>query len=206
MSYRRLYDSVLMDEIHNYFPELLYAPERFRTVVDVLAYVQQQADQRFNLFSRGRREFLESYRNQTVSTPPTRNRGVSMLFEADRGMDTGAAAAATEFINSINMMNGLFQLPIAPTQNNMGGRSAFMDPVIVAPTAEQIQSGTAIEIVDSDDEMCAICQDNLPAGTQSLNLVACDHRFHSACIRTWFTTNVVCPVCRHDIREPAAPL
>ena len=192
MSYTRLYDSPLLDDIHNYFPELLYAPERFRTVSEVLVYVQEQTRNRFDLFSRGRREFLNTIR-RTPHVPE-----VSMLFETNR-IPTNTAA---EFLSAINLINGIFHTPAQHTMN-MGG-AAFLNPVIVRPTAEQIASGTALEIIDSDEEMCPICQDHLPAGTQALSLIACDHRFHSECIRTWFTTNVVCPVCRHDIRVPTA--
>jgi hypothetical protein len=76
-----------------------------------------------------------------------------------------------------------------------------MEPVVVRPTAEQIDAGSALEIVDSEEEMCAICQDVMPAGSQARCLTACDHRFHVGCIDTWLARNVHCPVCRHDIRE-----
>ena len=205
MSYTRHYDSALLDDLHNYFPELLYAPERFRSVADVLTYVQAQVRRRFDLFSRGRSEFLErDERTRIISTPP-RAAGISMLFETHTRENINPAysgASPNEFLQAINLLNGLFHGPTAPRQHTMND-PAFMEPVLVRPTAEQIQSGTAIEIVDSDEEICAICQDSLPAGTESLNLIACDHRFHSGCIRTWFTTHVACPVCRHDIREPA---
>jgi len=210
MSYHRHYDSALLDDIHNYFPELLYAPERFRSVADVLAYVQVQTRRRFDLFSRGRSEFLErDARTRIISTPPRRGSEIAMLFERHTQenmnpipVDTGAVA--NDFLQALNLMNGLFQAPVAPRQHTMNNPT-FMDPVVVRPTAEQIESGTAIEIVDSEEEMCAICQDNLPAGSQALNLIACDHRFHSGCIRTWLSAHVICPVCRHDIRDPAPP-
>jgi len=204
MSYHHLYDSALLDDIHNYFPQILYAPERFRSVPDVLAYVQQQVRERFDLFTRGRREFLERDRRaQTsiISTPPLRPTsaaGISMLFEASRA---NSDMAANEFLNAINLMNGL--LTSSPPPLHLQSTAGFMEPVVVRPTAQQIESASAIEIIDSDEEMCAICQDQMPAGTEALNLNACDHRFHSTCIRTWFTGNVICPVCRHDIREPA---
>lgn len=197
MSYTRLYDSALLDDIHNYFPELLYAPERFRTISDVLGYVQEQTRRRFDLFSRGRREFLTA---RPAANPNRRE--VSMLFETHLPPTNTAA----DLLTAINFMSGMFPSPLVPMPQTMAPATvgSFLDPVVVRPTAEQIASGTAVEIVDSDEELCAVCQDTLAAGSQALNLVACDHRFHSECIRTWFTTNVVCPVCRHDIRVPTA--
>lgn len=79
--------------------------------------------------------------------------------------------------------------------------SNAMEPVVVRPTAEQIEAGSALEIVDAEEEMCAICQDQMPAGSHARCLTACDHRFHMGCIDTWLARNVHCPVCRHDIRE-----
>lgn len=198
-----MYDSPLLDDIHNYFPELLYAPEQFRSVADVLAYVQQRTRERFDLFSRGRREYE---RTRIVTTPPLRatvSPGISMLFETRNAIPermNREANVAAEFLNAINAMGGIFG-PTVPVQHVMP--SSFLDPVIVRPTAEQIQSATALERVDAEEDMCAICQDEMPPGSEALNLNACDHRFHEPCIRTWFATNVVCPVCRHDIREPS---
>lgn len=203
MSYVRFYDSALLDDIHNYFPALLYASERFQSVGQVLDYVQQQTRRRFDLYSRGRREYNEQTR--IVATPPRRSE-VSMVFEApiftpqENTQDRLAQQVATEFLTAISHMGGIFGQPVVPTQRTMPP-TGFMDPVVVRPTAEQIQSATAIEIVDSDEEACAICQDQLPAGSNALVLTACDHRFHEGCIQTWLTASVFCPVCRHDIRE-----
>jgi hypothetical protein len=57
--------------------------------------------------------------------------------------------------------------------------------------------------VDAEDDICAICQDPMEPGSNACSLNACDHRFHPGCINTWFQRDVHCPVCRHDIREPA---
>jgi Ring finger domain len=90
------------------------------------------------------------------------------------------------------------QIPMAPAQN-------FMEPVIVRPSAAQVEAGTSIEIVDAEEDVCAVCQDRLLVGSQARSINACDHRFHTGCIDTWFQQNVHCPVCRHDIRDPSSP-
>ena len=169
----------------------------------MLGYIQHRTRERFDLFSRGRREYE---RTRIVNTPPLRaaaTPGISMLFEARNTIPermNREANVAAEFLNAINLMGGIFT-PALPMQNMMP--QGFLDPVIVRPTAEQIQSATALEIIDGEEEMCAICQDHMLPGSHALNLNPCDHRFHEPCIRTWFSTNVVCPVCRHDIREPS---
>ena len=54
----------MLDDLHNYFPELLYRPERFRTVPDLLGYVQQQTRSHFNLLDRG----YQMFNNHIYST------------------------------------------------------------------------------------------------------------------------------------------
>jgi hypothetical protein len=199
MSYTRFYDSALLDDIHNYFPDLLYIPERFRSITEVLSYVQTQTRNRFDLFSRGRREHLErehvriDRENTRIVTNALRTPSISMLF----GESRAAMPAETVAMDLLNALNGI----LVPPRQQVMPPAGFLDPVVVRPTAAQIESATALEIVDAEEEICAVCQDRMPAGSQALNLNACDHRFHDACIRTWLQQNVACPVCRHDIRE-----
>lgn len=63
------YDSVygvsLLDDLHNYFPALLYDSSSFASVQEVLAYLQTETRERFDLFSREHR----SYRSRAPSVP-----------------------------------------------------------------------------------------------------------------------------------------
>lgn len=52
-NYEQLYGVSLLDDLHNYFPALLYDSDSFRTVEDVLQYVSLQTRRRFDLFSFG---------------------------------------------------------------------------------------------------------------------------------------------------------
>jgi thymidine kinase len=42
--YETHYDIQLLDDLHNYFPDILYAPQRFTSVVDLLAYIREQVE------------------------------------------------------------------------------------------------------------------------------------------------------------------
>lgn len=66
--YERLYNVGLLDDIHNYFPDLLYNSGQFSTVQDVLQYIRTNTRERFDLYSFGLRE----YHAQRVETPPSR--------------------------------------------------------------------------------------------------------------------------------------
>ena len=76
--------------------------------------------------------------------------------------------------------------------------------VIVRPTAQQIAAATTLARVEAaTTDICAVCQDGYGMGNERRQLNVCHHTFHRGCIDTWFQENVHCPVCRHDIREPA---
>jgi len=57
----------LLDDLHNYFPDLLYNSGRFHTVQDVLTYIQQQAKSRFNLFDYGARQYARTAQTTVTS-------------------------------------------------------------------------------------------------------------------------------------------
>jgi hypothetical protein len=82
-------------------------------------------------------------------------------------------------------------LTIAMPNNN------FSDPVAVVPTQQQIAA--SLENIESSTANCAICQDSINSG--GCRIRQCGHVYHRACLLNWFSLNVRCPVCRHDIRE-----
>lgn len=63
-SYDELYGVGLLDDLHNYFPALLYEPDEFEGVSDVLNYVASQATRQFDLYSFGREAYLDSVRER----------------------------------------------------------------------------------------------------------------------------------------------
>jgi hypothetical protein len=56
--------------------------------------------------------------------------------------------------------------------------------------------------------VCTICQDTVVPTDLCRRLNACQHVYHKGCIDEWFTRSVICPSCRHDVREPrvASPM
>lgn len=60
-NYETLYGVGLLDDLHNYFPALLYDSSSFGSVQDVLRYIQQQTRARFDLFSYGQREYQSTH-------------------------------------------------------------------------------------------------------------------------------------------------
>ncbi len=68
--YEELYGVGLLDDLHNYFPAILYTPERFASVQSLLRYIQQQTRNRFDLFSLGEREYRGASAPSASPPPP----------------------------------------------------------------------------------------------------------------------------------------
>jgi hypothetical protein len=47
------------------------------------------------------------------------------------------------------------------------------------------------------DELCAICQENMPAGSRA-KAMPCGHKFHDNCLVSWVKKSNSCPMCRYD--------
>lgn len=174
--YQRLYNVCLIDDIHNYFPALLYEPEAFQNVPQVLAYVRRQIQRTFNPYAYGARQY-EAQRPspRTVNVPYTINPNAMSAFET------------------------LLQASLLLNPNRTPAN--FMSPVRVFPSEAQVTTATRLEAVILEGEVCPICQDVFAIADEKRVINACNHGFHRSCIDTWFEENVHCPVCRHDIRE-----
>jgi hypothetical protein len=64
-NYETLYGVGLLDDLHNYFPALLYDSDSFRTVQDVLQYTALQTRRRFDLYSFGLSSYEETNAGET---------------------------------------------------------------------------------------------------------------------------------------------
>lgn len=116
------------------------------------------------------------------------------VLHANTGRDLIQELINPQVNNLENLLHQALHAVFPPIPQNL-------ESVVVAPTAGQIAAATVIQTVTAENEMCPICQDSVVVGANVRHLTACGHRFHTGCIDTWFTRNVHCPVCRHDIRE-----
>lgn len=229
--YETLYGVALLDDLHNYFPAVLYDSGRFHTVQQILHYIQTCIRERFDLFSFGQRNYLASNLEAAPSRVSAQN---STFIPANQPEVVEAPAPApavgrrprytspepristhieilqddlgldNQALSLLNLMNILSGIP--PTVYR-GPRAAnvpnsFLEPVVVRPTNEQIEHGST-RAFPSEDTTCAICQDTIPVNQMARRLNVCGHTFHISCIDQWFGRDVRCPTCRHDIREPA---
>ena len=69
----------ILDDLHTYFPDLLYNSGRFRTVQDVLSYIQDQAKSRFNLFDYGARQYAQAHTENVIIQPQVSQPQASLI-------------------------------------------------------------------------------------------------------------------------------
>jgi hypothetical protein len=242
--YETLYGVGLLDDLHNYFPAILYEPEQFRTVAHILTYLQRQTHRRFDLFTFGQTAYNERRpaaaqvqprpvpaQHPVVSVnlgaalpriPAAHPTLASLLQEAigTQEDDEEEEEASTELRQMAELLTSGGRV-ITTSQNQaqttltllsalLGLRNPaqqsfpaeFLNPVVVRPSQEQIDTATTTCILeDTSSQNCAICQDSIVAHSEQREITYCHHAFHRGCIDTWFQQNVHCPVCRHDIRE-----
>ena len=59
--YQQQYGFTLLDDLHNFYPEILYGdPDQWQNVSQLIRYIQAQTQNRFNLYSRGGRQWVET--------------------------------------------------------------------------------------------------------------------------------------------------
>ena len=207
--YQVVYGVGVLDDIHNYFPSLLYDQGRFQTLPQVLSYVRSQMNTRFNLFAYGASLHRASAPVQTQAQTQTQTQTQAPASRRD-------AASLNILLGLLGLGTDIRLVPdlglglgLSPAQQ--GPRTpadiwaSFNTPVVVSPTAEIIATNT--EIVDLSgasltQTICTICQDVMRSPEICRRLRPCQHSFHRGCIDEWFRRSVFCPSCRHDIRNP----
>lgn len=217
--YENYYNITLLDDLHNYFPDILYS-QQFENN-PLVSYIRSQARSRFDLFTNAinnhnnnrvvRSEQQSNYTtprsNVTNAQPPATTRdSIRVTYTLDE-IDNSISLSQEDSL--LNPLTTLLTAALYPQTNTMmfptlrrQPQASFMESVVVRPTREQINNGSSIVEVTNNTDNCAICQDCLNQdGRQVRRLNACHHMFHDSCISTWFNNNVRCPTCRHDIRN-----
>ena len=225
------YNISLLDDLHTYYPAILYEPERFTSLASILQYVQTQNRYHFDIFSRNQQNYIASNPRQTPMVtplrhppqgpPPVRRRPIDIpqptqfitetydftpLFTTDDHLldypiQQQMRSSSSNSMTLLTELLNIFQLP----QRGGPAAAANLDPVLVYPSIEQLEASTSLRAATVADEQeiqtCSICQEGYVDGQAIRTINHCHHAFHKTCIDPWFQRNVRCPVCRHDIRE-----
>jgi hypothetical protein len=192
-NYQYVYNVNLLDDLHNYFPDILYNQEQFQNIRDVLRYIREQTNNRFNLFRFGQNLYndRDSVIEQQPRIPIVTVRQEEII--ATTNLLLGLLGASMDSNRLSNRMN------LNPNANPFIPQN-FLNPVIVRPTEQQIENNSEI-VTDISGQLCTVCQDSIRTDDSCRRLNRCLHVFHRTCIDQWFLRSVSCPTCRRDIRE-----
>lgn len=210
MPYEQVYGVGLLDDLHNYFPALLYDQGRFLNVTHVFHYIRTQMSRRFNLYAHGASLYADSQENNTpqaqpfvpsftTAPPPTNPTNIRI-----HPVEPEENLATTNLLLSLLGIGSGFMPLIGATRRTPTTNP--WSPVVVAPSIQIINSNTEI-IVGSTlppNSTCSICQDSILQNDSCRRLIPCNHSYHRSCIDQWFQRSVFCPTCRHDIRNSSS--
>ena len=187
MPYENVYDVGLLDDLHNYFPNILYRPDQFQSVQDVLMYIREMTQRRFNLFDYGRRRYQQTAAPAAPAAP---------LAPAAPPVIPRVRLGEPEYI-----LRTFFNVPLR-LDRAAGINSLFQDVVVNASSEIIEAASTQVTLEEDAEDDCPICQDHMRQGELIRKLNVCNHEFHKSCVDNWFLNeSVLCPTCRHDIRE-----
>jgi hypothetical protein len=143
-----------------------------------------------------RREFFDM-RFQRLLDPAQRSTIIARYMLTDASLLELANRALHSSIQSRNLAANIIY-----TLTPRAGTQAFSEPVVVAPTAAEIER--ALEATTPvPHQNCAVCQDVVSSDGAVIR--HCRHTYHRHCLMSWFSMSVRCPVCRFDIREQEPP-
>ena len=203
--YERVYDVALLDDLHNYFPALLYSHEIFRNVQDVLLYIRERTQRRFNLFDYGRRQYETSMPMPPLRNPAPYARGQARGVNEEVHVEFTPNTPATSLSALLPLLRTL-NIPVRTRVVPVGGVAAAgaYEDVVVHASQDMINGASTESTLEADmEDNCTICQDRMRQGELVRKLTACEHIFHRVCIDNWLLTrSVICPTCRHDVRNP----
>ena len=201
-NYETIYGVNLLDDLHNYFPALLYEQGRFQSVNQVFHYIRTQMSERFNLFAYGAQRYTRD------TNMPIPRQTDPIVMEETIHVDTNLAATTL----LLSLLGGAVQqrqpftpfglgtTPL-PTTTAANRWANFLNPIPIRPTAADLSRNTEL-VTGLADTSCAICQDTIRPDDTARRLRPCRHDYHQTCIDQWFERSVFCPTCRHDIRLP----
>ena len=218
------YHIPLLRDLHDHFPDLLYRPERFRSVSDVLQYVIRVANQ--SPYRRGRQQFMNSFPEPPARSPsfmpfpaPTMPSAplapVAPSAPSVPSIPSAPAPSAPAVSSLSHMVFDIFSDANGPSSmdpqliqflGSLGSVFQNMEAPIGASagttglTSDIIARSTHLQSAEqTQEDQCAICQDHMTEGQSLRTILHCHHVFHQTCIDVWFQTHATCPTCRHRL-------
>jgi hypothetical protein len=146
-----IYGVQLLDDLHVYFPDILYNSGRFTTVQDLLQYVQSQSRTHLNLYDRGALQYQQQQERLIRGTPLSMPRRTPRLVTsapryAPPSVPSASSASSVPSVPSLRTatsetVNASDQdVPVTPPRPM---RMSPMQSSVASPAAESVATATA---------------------------------------------------------------
>lgn len=202
------YPLPILNELHEYYPDILYNPSRFQSGVDIINYIIEQGiHQPYQReFTRYQEEQQQRHHHEQLQESITRVQHTQaqqqdmVIAELEREM-YGSVPVPAPSENIPISSSALEQMLTIIFESSLSNPRPRYAQSMRAPTLEQLSRSTTIHtLTENQDGVCAICHDGMIIGQHVRQIHQCGHMFHQFCIDTWFSINGTCPTCRHDVR------
>ena len=163
----------LLDDLHNYFPAVLYDPTQFQTVPALLAYIRERTQSQFNPFQSGLREYQATY----ITHPLPRQPRVNPL-QSTRG------GRARERTNNNRIVTETYEFIPSLVSNIY---SDLEIPILIPPYASSASSDPIPMLVPAPASASASASANL--GPARLESTLANSIFDTALVRALLSLN-----------------
>jgi len=169
--YDHHYGVGLLDDLHNYFPDLLYQRSRLSPEFQ---YIRNQTRYLFTTqYNEGLLEYQAS---------PANIDSIQYIIAMLREPTVSSRDGLHTFLS---FLDELEPVVVRPTPEQIAHATSII------PHTE-VEAAALCTICQ--DHTC-------PEGTTDWRKIrVCSHLYHKKCIDRWFETSVFCPICRIDIR------
>ena len=143
---------------------------------------------------------------QFSNTPLFYNTRVSQPTHTPRTQNPALNQLNTQLLNMFRYPRTVQRAqPNIPLANFDNILDSFFDPIVVAPTQDQINRSTSThifsEIERPQNNTCPISLTQFQPEHEVMKVLYCSHLFIKTELEHWFQHNSRCPLCRYDIRN-----
>lgn len=148
---------------------------------------------------------LNNRPRRTYQPSPNNTRNVRPRGSYNNRNETQSTAFSTnDIFNQNNVMGTQFTELFLNAFENMNN-PINLDPVVISASEEQINNAcedlSFNSIINPLNSSCPITLERFTNESRVTQILFCGHCYSPQALRTWFRSNVRCPICRYDIRN-----
>ena len=201
--YESVYGVGLLDDLHNYFPAVLYEPSSFHSVRDLLTYISVRTRRRFDLYSNAMNSYHDTP-EPVAAAPPAQNQRVASNLPRHNFTGSSYAAAAASAVTAANSALNAGTNPTTPI--NTVGRNNLQIPATTNVLSALIAGLADMNEVDTNSVYRILLTPPMPrAPTTFMEPVVIrptqEQITSSTRIGTPNDPTEVCTICQETIEE-----